>query len=101
MLEQEARTQRNKFDVVVARVKPVLNYIDLEVAPQPNGRPPHPYTIIDRCNSAWENFKSFNRDAIITAVTHALEVVRSHYPTVDLQAIGVRFARGVGAIDHQ
>ena len=84
VLEQEARTQRSKLDAVVARVKPVLNYIDLEVAPQPNGRPPHPYTIIDRCNSAWENFKSFNRDAIFTAATHTLAVVWSHYPAIDL-----------------
>jgi len=28
-------------------------------------------------------------------------VVQSHYPTIDLQAIGVRFARGIGAIEHQ
>ena len=47
MLEQEARTQRNKkFDVVVAGVKPVLDYIDLEVAPQPDGRLPRSDTII-------------------------------------------------------
>ena len=97
MLEQEARTQRNKFDVVVARVKPVLNYVDLEVAPQLDGRPPCPKTIIERCKVAWENFKSFNRDATISIATHALAVVRSHYPTINLQAIGARFARGTGA----
>ena len=33
VLEQEARTQRNKFDVVVAGVKPVLDCVDLNVAP--------------------------------------------------------------------
>ena len=49
----------------------------------------------------WENFKSFNRDAIITAVTHALAVVQSHYPTVDLQVIGAGFARGTGMTEHQ
>ena len=27
---------------------------------------------------------------------HALAVVRSHYPTINLQAIGARFARGTG-----
>jgi len=84
VLEQEARTQRNKFDVVVAGVKPVLNYVDLEVAPQPNGRPPCSDTIIERCKVVWGDFKSFNRDAIVTAVTHALAVVRSHYPAIDL-----------------
>ena len=101
MLEQEARTQRNKLDAVVVGVKPVLDYIDREVAPQPDGRLPHPDTIIDRCKAAWENFKSFNRDATITAVTHALAVVRSHYPVIYLQAIGARFARGTGAMEHQ
>ena len=78
MLEQEARTQRNKFDAIVAVVKPVLDCVDLEAAPQPNSRPLRSDTIIERCKAAWENFKSFNRDAIITAVTHALVVVRSH-----------------------
>jgi len=33
VLEQDAQTQRDKFDAVVVRVKPVLNYIDLEAAP--------------------------------------------------------------------
>ena len=44
----------------------------------------------------WENFKSFNRDATISIATHALAVVRSHYPTINLQAIGAKFARGMG-----
>ena len=84
MLVQEATTQRDKFDAVVAEVKPVLDCIDLEAAPQPNSRPPCSDSIIQRCKVAWENFKSFNRDAIVTAVTHALTVVRSHYPVIDL-----------------
>jgi len=75
VLEQEARTQRSKLDAIVAGVKPVLDCVDLEVAPQLNGRPPCLDTIIDRCKVVWENFKSFNRDAAITAVTHALAVV--------------------------
>ena len=101
MLDQEARTQRNKLDTVVAGIKPMLDCVDLEVAPQPNGRPPSPDTIIERCKAAWENFKSFNHDAIVTAVTHALGVVRSHYPTIDLQAIGARFVGGAGTTEHQ
>ena len=63
----------------------MLDCVDLEVAPQPDGRPPRPDIIIERCTTAWE---SFNRDAIVTAITHALVVVRSHYQSVDLQAIG-------------
>ena len=85
---------------MVAGVKPVLDCIDMEVAPQPDGRPPRPDTIIERCKAAWENFKSFNHDAVITVVTHALAVVWSHYPTIDLQAIGAGFTRRAGALEH-
>ena len=79
----------------------MLDCVDLEVAPQPDGRPPCPNTIVDRCKVTWENFKSFNRDATVTAITHALAVVRSHYPAIDLQAIGAGFARGMEATMHQ
>ena len=101
MLELEAQTQGGKLDAVVAGVRPVLDYINMEVAPQPNDRPPRPNAIIDRCKAAWENFKSFNDDATVSAVTHALAVVRSHYPTIDLRAIGAGFARGMGVMEHQ
>jgi len=101
VLEQEARTQRSKLDAVIAKVKPVLDCVDIEVAPQPDDRPPHPDTILDRCKAAWENFKSYNRDASVFALTHALAVVQSHYPSIDLRAIGARFARGTGATKQQ
>ena len=100
MLELEAKTQ-GKLEAVVARVRPVLDCIDMEVAPQPDDRPPRPDTIIDKCKAAWENFKSFNRDATISAMTHALVVVWSHYPAINLRAIGARFARGMGATKQE
>ena len=75
MLELEAKTQRGKLDNVVAEVRPVLDYINMEVAPQPDDRPPHPDAIVDRCKAAWENFKSFNRDIAVSITTHALVVV--------------------------
>ena len=84
MLELEARTQRGKLDAMVAGVRLVLDCIDMEVAPQPDDRPPHPDSIIDRCKAAWENFKSFNHDATVFVMTHALTVVRSHYPAINL-----------------
>ena len=101
MLELEARTQRSKLNAVVVGVKPVLDCVDLEVAPQPNSRPLCSDTIIDRCKAVWENFQSFNRDATITVVTHALAVVWSHYLAIDLQVIGAEFARGIGAMEQQ
>ena len=85
----------------ISSSKPVLDCIDLEVARQPDGRTPRPDTIIDRCKATWENFKSFNRDATVTAITHTLAVVRSHYLAIDLQAIGAGFARGTKATEHQ
>ena len=88
MLELEAKIQRGKFDAVVAGVKPVLDYIDMEVAPQPDDRLPCLDAIIDRCKAVWENFKGFNRDAVVSVVTHALSVVWSHYLAINLQAIG-------------
>ena len=78
MLEQDARTQRDRFDIVVARIKPVLDCVELETAPQPNGRPTRPDIVVDRCKTVWESFKGFNHDAVASAATHVLAVVRSH-----------------------
>ena len=69
MLELEVQTQRGKLDTMVARVKPMLDCIDMEVAPQPDDRPLRLDAIINRCKAAWENFKSFNQDATVFAVT--------------------------------
>ena len=71
------------------------------MASQLDSRPPCPDTIIDRCKAAWDNFKSFNRDTTITAVTQAPAVVQSHYPVIDLQVIGAEAARGTGTTEHQ
>ena len=95
MLEQETRTQRSKLDTVIAGVKPVLDCVDLEVAPQPDGRPPRPDIVIERCKMVWESFKSFNHDAVVSAATHTLAVVRSHYPATNLQAIRGGYAEGL------
>ena len=79
----------------------MLDYVDLEVAPQPDDRPPCSDTVIQRCKAAWENFKIFNRDAIMTVATHVLAVVRSHYPTIDLQSIGGGFTEGLSDAETQ
>ena len=82
------RTQRGKLDAMVAGVWPVLYCIDMEVAPQPDDRLPRPDAIIDMCKAAWENFKGFNRDVAVSIMTHALAMVWSHYPAINLQEIG-------------
>ena len=101
MLEQETWSQRNKFDAVVVGINPVLDCVEPKTAPQPDGRLPRPDIIIERCKTAWESFKSFNRDAIVTAATHALAVVRSHYPATDLEAIGGGYAEGLSEAETQ
>ena len=101
MLVQEAKTQRENFDAIVAAIKPVLDCVDLEMATQPNGRRQRLDTIIQRCKAVWENFKSFIRDTIVSIATHVLAVVRSHYPTIDLQSIGGGFAEGLSDAETQ
>ena len=101
MLVQEAKTRKENFDAVVAAIKPVLDCVDLEMATQPDGRRQHLDSIIQRCKAAWENFKSFNHDAIVTVATHVLAVVRSHYPTLDFQSIGGGFAEGLSDAETQ
>ena len=73
----------------------MLNCVEPEVVPQPDSRPPRPDIIIKRCKTAWESFKGFNRDTVVSAATHALAVVRSHYLATDLQAIGGGFTEGL------
>ena len=79
----------------------MLDCIDMEVAPQPDDRPPRLDTIIDRCKAAWENFKGFNQDAAVSVVTHALAVVQSHYPAINLRAIGAGFSKETGAMKQE
>ena len=75
MLVQEARTQRDNFDVVVTTIKPVLDCVDLEPGIQLDGRRQRLDTIVQRCKAVWENFKSFNRDVIVSVATHVLAVI--------------------------
>jgi len=98
VLEQDTQTQRDKFDTIVARVKLVLDCVDLEVAPQPDGRPPCPDIVIERCKTT---FESFNCDVVVTGITHALVVVQSHYQSVDLQAIGAELVEGLSEVETQ
>ena len=101
MLVQEAKTQRENFDTVIAAIKPMLDCVHLEMAIQPDGRRQCSDTIIQRCKAAWENFKSFNHDVVVSIATHVLVVVRSHYPTIDLQAIGGGFVEGLCDVETQ
>ena len=80
---------------------PVLDCVEPEIASRPDGRPTRPDVVVERCKTAWESFKGFNRDAVASAATHVLEVVRSHYPTADLQSIGGGYAEGLSDAETQ
>jgi len=95
VLVQEAKVQKENFDAVVAAIRPMLDYVDLETATQTDGRRQRSDTVIQWCMASWENFKIFNHDAIMTIATHVLAVVRSHYPTIDVQSIGGGFTEGL------
>ena len=101
VLEQDAQTQRDRFDAVVGGITPVLDCIKAEIAPRPDGRPTCPDVVGERCKTAWESFKSFNYDAVVSTATHALAVVRSHYPATDLEAIGGGYAEGLSEAETQ
>ena len=73
----------------------MLDCVEPETAPQPDGRPTRPDVVVERCKTAWESFKGFNRDVVASATTHVLAMVRSHYPTTDLQAMGGGYAEGL------
>ena len=79
----------------------MLDCVDMEPGIQLDGRRQCSDTIIQRCKTAWENFKSFNHDAILSVATHVLVVVRSHYSAIDLQAIGGGFAEGLSDAETQ
>ena len=79
----------------------MLDCVEAKTAPRPDGRPIRPDIVVERCKTAWESFKGFNRDAVASAATHVLEVVRSHYPTADLQSIGGGYAEGLSDAETQ
>jgi len=46
MLVQEAKVQKENFDTVFATIKPVLDYVNLKMATQHDGRRQHPDIVI-------------------------------------------------------
>lgn len=89
--------ERAKLEAVEVGLKLVLDCVDLGLPecskPGLGMRYPRKDAFIQRCQEAWKNFKTYNRDAAHTVATHALAVVRSHYPSVRLEAVGAGYAR--------
>ena len=95
-LQARLKAKQDRIDAIVTGIKPVLDYIDPEpLEPQTHAfrfRPPHFDTIVDRCKGALARFKEFTRGAASSAASHALAVVRSLYPSVELEVIDGSFA---------
>ena len=53
--------------------------------------------IVDRCQTAWSDFKEFTRSTTHGAIIHALKVLRSHYPSVKPEVTMTGFAQGTDA----
>ena len=80
---------------MTAEIQLVLDCVSLE--PPEGARVPGdgPYrSVVDRCQTAWADFKEFARSAAHGAVVHALAQLRSHYPSVDLRRVASGYAQG-------
>ena len=54
-------------------------------------------SIVDRCQTAWMDFKEFTRSAAHGVIVHTLAMLRSHYPSIDLERVVTGYARGTDA----
>ena len=73
VLMEQVKTRDDKLETMIAGIQPVLDCVGLE---QPEGGclpGDEPYqSIVDRCRTAWEEFKEFTHSAAHGAVVHAL-----------------------------
>jgi len=95
----ELTAVRAKMNAIIVGITPVLDFIDGKPAPHPvgdldkNPLPPDPFE--ERCRAAWANFRVHVHKAGCTVVGHALSVVRSLYPAVDLKIFDGGFTEGM------
>ena len=89
---------QDRTNVIIMGIMLVLNFIDGN-PPTPVGdlymnlHPPDPF--VERCRAALANFRVYIHGAACTIIGHALLVVWSLYPAVDLKVIGGRFVEGM------
>ena len=86
------------MNAIIAGITPVLYFIDGNPMPPLDGdldeNPLSPDPFVERCRVAWVNFRVYVHSAACTAVGHALLIVKSLYPVVDLDIIDGGFANG-------
>ena len=88
-----------EIEVMKVGIKPMLDCIGFEPS---EGREllsgdPQSWSILDRCRTAWSDFKESARSATHGAIVHALAQLRLHYPAVDLQRVVTSYACGIDA----
>ena len=99
MLGAQVKAQDDKLEAVIAGIKPMLDCIGF-APPEGSSRLPSdlPHrSIVDRCQTVWADFKEFTCSVAHGAVVHTLAMLRSHYPSVDLERVVTGYARGMDA----
>ena len=89
----------DKLEPVIVGIKPMLDCISF-APPEGSSRLPSdlPHrSIVDRCQTAWMDFKEFTRNSTQGATIHMLARLQSHYPSVDLEWVVIGYARGTDA----
>ena len=79
------------------KVHPVLENLrtyDLPGPPVPANERPQEAAFLQNCGCAGEYFKNFVKQAVEIAAIHVLSMVRSHYPSVNVEAVAAGYAPG-------
>ena len=96
-LEQDVEARRQYIDEVIQKVHPVLENMrpyDLPELAVPAGGRPQQAAFLQDCRRAAEYFKYFAKQAVETAATHVLSLVRSHNSDVDVEVVAAGYAPG-------
>ena len=96
-LEQDVEARRQYIDEVIEKVHPVLENLrpyDLPELAVPAGGRPQQAAFLQDCRRAGDYFKNFAKQAVETAATHVLSLVRSYDPSVDVEAVAAGYASG-------
>ena len=90
---EQVKARDDKLLMMITGVQPVLDCVGAE---QPDGgRLPSDglyRLVVDRCRTAWMDFKEFVHSAAHGAIIHVLVQLRPHYPSVDLQRVATEYA---------
>jgi len=82
---EQVKAHDDKLETMIMGIQPVLDYVGLEQHEGARLPGDGPYwSVMDRCQIAWADFKEFARSTVYEAIVHALVQLWSHYPSVYL-----------------